>query len=724
MIKRHHRHRILAALLIEVGIISLAHAADDAPTSPPAPAQIQQAHSSGSNSGVANGNVKTFDAVKVTASRAKQVSNGALGTRSDLETPFSTTTVTAQDLEDRQVKALGKVFAEDAAVMSLGDTYSFNSYSVNVRGIPLDDYNGYKINGTPFYMTTVELPLESFDEVQLLKGSSGFMYGFGAPGGIINFVTKKPTDTYTFNVDTGYSSSGVFSEHIDTGGRVGPDAMFGYRFNATHEQGTTYNGSYVLRNSESLSLDARLTSSLTWSADAIYQSRKVDGGVQDEMLADYTGTSLPKPLSGTTNLSAYDNDWFNSNVYWVSSGLHWKISPAWTATVDYSHSKDERSYSGQWLDLISPNGNFNDYLNQSRGSSIYDQVEARLEGNFTTGPIGHQVILGAAEQWLTKKTVPNYLYQEIGSDNLYQPITPLTWNQPFDYSQQYLDFQSIQKSLYASDTVSFLKYWSILAGVRYIDYRQTSYDTTETPTSSYSLPLFTPSFALMFRPRSDTLVYASYVESLQDGGTAPVGYANANAVLNPIKSKQTELGVKYDGDHFGASAAIYQIQEGAEYGNDQNVYVSNGDERIRGVELNGHVNLPYGFRVAASTSYITGTYSEVEPDLDGKRIEGIPRWQGVLQVSDRIPNLQGVTADVEAHYFGSMMADDFNQYTMPSYTLFNAGVSYRTKLGTRDVTLRAEVDNVFNRHYWGFLQSDYIFVGAPRVVALNARFAL
>lgn len=144
--------------------------------------------------------------VTVQGARVRElpISSGALGARSDLETPFSTRQITAEDLDARQVKSLGKIFANDASVMSLGDTYSFNAYSINVRGIPLDDYNGYKINGLPFFMTTVELPVETFESVQLLKGSSGFMYGFGAPGGIINFVTKKPTDKPLVSVDLGY----------------------------------------------------------------------------------------------------------------------------------------------------------------------------------------------------------------------------------------------------------------------------------------------------------------------------------------------------------------------------------------------------------------------------------------------------------------------------------------------------------------------------------------
>ena len=229
--------------------------------------------SSGTGAGTA------LSTVTVQGTRTRSLGAGALGARSELETPFSVRQVDAEDLDARQVKSLGKVFANDASVMSLGDTYSFNAYSINVRGIPLDDYNGYKINGLPFFMTTVELPIETFESVQLLKGSSGFMYGFGAPGGIINFVTKKPTDKPLLSFDVGYRSDGVFSEHVDAGGRVGDDKRYGYRLNLTHEQGETYNGAHVQRNSGSLSVDTRLTASLTWTADAIYQSRRVQGGV-------------------------------------------------------------------------------------------------------------------------------------------------------------------------------------------------------------------------------------------------------------------------------------------------------------------------------------------------------------------------------------------------------------------------------------------------------------
>lgn len=662
--------------------------------------------------------------VTVQGTRTRSLGAGALGARSELETPFSVRQVDAEDLDARQVKSLGKVFANDASVMSLGDTYSFNAYSINVRGIPLDDYNGYKINGLPFFMTTVELPIETFDSVQLLKGSSGFMYGFGAPGGIINFVTKKPTDKPLLSFDVGYRSDGVFSEHVDAGGRVGDDGRYGYRLNLTHEQGETYNGAHVQRNSGSLSVDTRLTSSLTWTADAIYQSRRVQGGVQDFFLDDFVGTQVPKAPSGRKDLNAHDTTFFNSNVFFVTTGLQWNIDPTWTAKLDLSRSQDRRRYSGQWMGLLNEAGDYTVYLNKAQGAATYEQVQAQIEGSFSTAGIQHQVTAGLAWQGLNKQTVPKSLYTPIGDENLYQPITPLPWNGSYDDSLQYHNYHSAQKAVFASDTVGFADQWSVLLGLRYSDYDQTSYNTAGAVTNQYKKTPVTPTVAVMFRPRADTLVYASYVEALEQGSTVGTTYANADEVLAPLKSKQYEVGAKHDGRGWGVTGALFEIDRGAEYANAQNYYVSNGQVRLRGAELNGYVNVDTGTRVTASAAYTTGTYRRTDPSLEGNRLEGIPKWQASVGVTQKVPGVGGLSANAEVHYFDGLTADANNKYRLPSYSLVNLGVAYQTSVAHHPVTLRAGVDNVFNRNYWGFLASGYTFVGAPRTVGVNAKIEL
>ncbi|WP_455926213.1 TonB-dependent siderophore receptor [Pseudomonas putida] len=666
-----------------------------------------------------------LNTVTVTGAKIQQpkIIAGALGSASDLDTPFSTRQVNSAEIEERQIKSLGKVFSEDTSVVSNGDTYSLNAYSLSVRGLPLDDGGSYKINGLPIYMTTVELPLEAFDSVQLLKGASGFMYGFGAPGGVINFVTKKPTDATTLTLDTGMRSNGVFSEHVDAGGRVGSDDALGYRFNAVHEEGETYSHSNVKRDSLSLSLDARITPDLTWTADTLYQDRQINGGIQDFDLFSYTGSGLPKAISGRTDLSAYNDTHFQSRIWLAATGLHWNVTPDWTASLDYSHFSDKRVYAAEWPSLLDKAGNFSDNLNGGHSIAIYDQVQAMLQGDFNTGPIGHKAVLGVSWQGLTRRSSINYLDQDIGDNNLYTTPQTLTYDGVIDYST-YRTTYIEQRAAFASDTLDLTHGWSLLAGLRLTDYTQDSYAVSGQRTSTYHQIPLTPTVALMYKPRPDTTFYASYVEAIESGGTAGTAYKNANEVLDPLKSKQYEIGVKTDRQTWGASAAVFRIERAAEYGDSDGYYVQNGEQRYQGVELNGHLDVTDTTTLTSSSTWLDATFTKSEADLIGNRVSGVPRFQQVLQVSQKIPGVEGLKLYADAHYTGASEADDNNTWKLPDYTLFGVGASYRTHIDSHGVTVRAAVDNLTDHKYWGFLASDYLFVGAPRTLSLNVSFDL
>lgn len=200
----------------------------------------------------------------------KKASTGALGSRTQLDTPYSTTIVTGEDLADRQVAKLGDVFAMDASVTD-NNNDGYNSWSsyLTARGLQIDWQNGFKINGLPFVAYGITLPYEHMEQVELLKGLPGFMYGFATPGGIVNYVTRKPTDTFTASFELGHRAANVRSEHVDLGGCAGPNTMFAYRLNVTHDEGTPYNARNIKRDTMSLGLEARLTKDLTWTFDSI-----------------------------------------------------------------------------------------------------------------------------------------------------------------------------------------------------------------------------------------------------------------------------------------------------------------------------------------------------------------------------------------------------------------------------------------------------------------------
>ncbi|MDY7538765.1 TonB-dependent receptor plug domain-containing protein [Undibacterium sp. RTI2.1] len=165
------------------------------------------------------------------------VSSGALGRRSELDTPFSTKAVSSDEIEDRLATSVSEVFKYDASVTAISPPISTHPATIQMRGLRLDDLNGYKIDGLANINRGTEMPLEMFESVEALKGLSGFMYGFGSPGGIINYVSKRPTTERSFSATLGYQQGGAIKEQFDIGGHAGVNNEFGYRFNLLHEDG-------------------------------------------------------------------------------------------------------------------------------------------------------------------------------------------------------------------------------------------------------------------------------------------------------------------------------------------------------------------------------------------------------------------------------------------------------------------------------------------------------
>jgi iron complex outermembrane receptor protein len=649
----------------------------------------------------------------------ERAADGALGTRTIIDTPFSIKAVTAEEIADRQVKSLARVFSQDASVVANGDTYTFNSYSQTVRGIPLDDYNSYRINGDPFYMTTVELPLESFETVQLLKGASGFLYGFNAPGGLIDYRTKRSTPDASASADLGFSSDTIVSQHVDLGGPIG--AGIGYRLNATHERGETYSGSHVLRYSGSLALDAHLTDDLLWTGDVIYQDRRIRGGTQDFYITDpdaYDAHHLPRPVSGRTDLAAYPDLFFNSHVFYGGTGLRWSASPNWTVRADYSNSLDWRSYKSEWMSLTNPAGEYQPLLSTNpRSWSRYNQVQLSIEGRFATGAVQHQLTLGGSWQGLNKHLPLSRVSTLVGTENLYEPVVPIAYPTGFT-GGVYHNYQSTQRGVFASDTLT-LGTVSLIAGARVTRFSEDQLSKAGARTNYTKTPV-TPVAALLYHPWPAATLYISYVQALESGTTVPDTYANANETLPPIRSQQVEAGIKLERARWSLSAAAYRIARGAQYPSAANVYVSDGEQRYEGIEADACVALPLGLSITDSIAIERAAYRKTDPLLQGKAVEGVPGLKDTVQLTEQLVALPALKATLEAQHATSLWGNDVNSFRVPALTLVNARLSYVIDAGGTPVTLRAEVDNLADRASWGFLGSGYVFVQPPRTVLLNA----
>lgn len=182
----------------------------------------------------------TLDAIVVTAQRTE--------TR-DLNTPATTTVITAKDIENR-----GYLSVFDALDQTVGITsYNYSSGQgdngsstgrVYIRG--LDKGTLILVNGAPVnlnnYNSTAGIPISAVERIEIVKGSNSVLYGSEAMGGVVNIITKQGGRAeHTASVTVGDVNSG--GELTSRGDKYLVSVGRSY-FSTFHDSQIRYNNPY------------------------------------------------------------------------------------------------------------------------------------------------------------------------------------------------------------------------------------------------------------------------------------------------------------------------------------------------------------------------------------------------------------------------------------------------------------------------------------------------
>lgn len=652
----------------------------------------------------------------------RPVNNGALGQRTALETPFSSANISADIIEQTAPGKLGDLFFADASVSDNSSTSGGWASYLSVRGLDMDWQNSFRIDGHPFISYATLLPYEHMEQVDLLKGATGFLYGFGSPGGLINYVTKKPTGEPVRNVGLGFSGKSLWRANADIGGRAGEDGRFGYRLNLSHESGEAANTSRQRRNAVSLALDAKLTSDLSWELQSLFQKRRVSDMEPTITTSSLAERHLPQPVANDDGRMVGPGNFSDNEFKYVSTGLKYRLAQDWQLSGSYSHSSTRTQRNESVISLLDSAGNYRNFRSDYGEAYQTNQFEALLQGRLQTGAVRHQIVAGASWQQQRNDYSAAGTYEEVGLGNLNQA------NRYAYYSPTGLDGLGLyraaditQRAIFASDTLEFSQQWSVLAGIRYNSYQQRQYDTTGAETSRYEKSgTATPTLALMYRFAPQSMAYASYMEALVPGSiVADRSLSNYRALLNPLKTRQYEMGVKTVQPNWSATAALFRIEKPSEY-SDGTTMRQDGQSTYQGLELAGAVKLARQWSLGGNLMLLDSEYGRGNAAIDGNRIAGAPRYVATAQLGYHVPQLPGLQLTAGIKHTGNTMLDAANQLQVAGYSLLNLGANYETVIAGKSTTLRVMLSNATNRKYWAYQYANYIKAGDPRSINLSA----
>ncbi|WP_437883797.1 TonB-dependent siderophore receptor [Pseudomonas sp. LRF_L74] len=686
----------------------------------------------------------TLDTVTVTGEKtdsyqAKSASVSGFGEAPLLDTPASVAVVNRQLLDDQQARLLSDVLKNDASV---GQSYAPIGYYENfaVRGFSLNEASSYWING---HSITGEqnVALENKEQVELLKGLSGLQSGMSEPGGLVNYVTKRPDDVRS--VSLALNDDGERYIATDLGTWIGAEKQVGVRINLAHEDiGTYVEHADGRRDFASLALDWNISPNALLQFDVEYQKRKQRSVPGYQLLG---GTTVPHDVDPEKRLG--DQSWgkpVSSDSLNLGGRFEYRFNDAWTGSIDASRSKvvvDDYSTfawgcygaascaSAAVPNYFSAEGDYDvsDYRNPD-DTRRNDELQLALAGRFDTGVLAHQLTVGTGVLRRTidrRKSVNEY----IGTGNIYQDnVEYEPTDEPLKPSYRTLD--SRQYSLFFSDRISYGEHWQTVLGGRLVHVDEKAYSNRDGSRERHTQRSeFLPDVALIYKPRADISLYTRYSEGLSLGKAADWYTTNDGETLPPTLSRQIELGIKRDWQRASFGAALFQLRQAYAYsqpnGDGTFTYVQQGEQKNVGLELSASGWLTQRLQLAATATAIRARVSGSGTDAyDDHQAINVPKYRASLSADYRVPGIDGLALLGGVQYSASKYANQAGTVEVGDYAIFDIGSRYTTKIEGYETVLRLTVDNLFDKRYWrdvGLFAGDgYLFPGAPRTARLSA----
>ncbi|WDF71344.1 TonB-dependent siderophore receptor [Novosphingobium sp. KACC 22771] len=635
-----------------------------------------------------------------------QVSQGgALGAKTLLDTPYSISVIDAEDITRRQANSIGQIFANDPSVFSSAPSGSTNWWGTQIRGLGV---RNYYIDDVPLLLYWGgDFPLEPIESVTALKGLTGFMYGFGAPGGVISYRTKRPTAEPMLTTEIGYRTNSVFYARADAGGPITKDGRLGYRVNIGGEKGNAYNQAGVNRLVGSLALEYAINPDLKWYATATYEDSNLQHEPFQFYWANYVGNALPRPTYDYEKLNVA-NSYYKARTLATATGLNWTFARGWSARLTYGYTNKYHRSNKMFVYMRNQAGDYDGYAYNFAELDQNHFVQAMIQGDVTTGPIRHQIVTGASFQQTDSAFGYNdkdYYWGNDFNGNIYQD-QPFRVTRAIRFGTGGWPSKEQQRALFLSDTLRLGEHVQAMVGARYTRYSLADLDGNPSVDSGYRTSAVTPTMALIYKPAPYASLYGSYVEAMEPGSRVGGEYANAGEVLKATLSRQYEIGAKYEHRQISLTLAGFRIERANTIDriiNGARSLTQDGLTLYKGVEAIGSYRFSDRLKLGAGVLHLDPSIRNVSvgnEDVRGNIPAGAAKWQLTGNVEYYVPAVPGLSLHGNLRHTGKAPTSDSNNLYVPAYTTANLGFQYNTVVGGRKVTFTGNVNNLLNAKYW------------------------
>ena len=570
------------------------------------------------------------------------------------ELPVSATVVPRAEVERTGARRLADLTRFDPSVT---DGYNAGGYwdFLTIRGFTLDNRFNYRREGLPISAETA-IPLENKERVEILKGTSGIQAGTSAPGGLVNYVVKRPPQKDLRAARLQWTQRASVLGAADLGGRWGADDAFGWRFNVAHEQLRPrirdLDGERSLLAAAAdwrIDGDALLEAELEWSR----QSQRSQAGfsllgpvlpaVPDPRLnLNNQPWALPVVMQGLTGTVRYERA-LNSRWRWSA-----QLGSQRLKTDDRMAYPAGCSAEGNY-DRYCSDGTFDVYDWRSENERRrQDAAQLALKGKLAAGGIAHDLSFGLLASRVRIDNQPGP-FNFVGIGNVQGTAVLPSDPTPTDDTTN-RDERSLEFSVH--DAIRWNDRFSTWLGLRHTRLDRESVRTDGSRPTAYDQGLTTPWVALSYKLAPATMAYASWGQGVESQvvPNRASQYTNAGEALPALKSRQLEVGLKGQRDALAWQLALFQITRPVSnidactrLGITPCLGQFDGEARHRGVEASAQwARGPWRLGGGVTLLDAERQGSTSEPAVNGQRPTNVPDVVLRAHAGWRVPNVPGL----------------------------------------------------------------------------------
>lgn len=634
-----------------------------------------------------------------------------------LEIPQSISTVTRRQLDDQNPQSVKDALNYSAGVLSTPDTTSrydslfmrgYGGFGTSTRIV--DFLDGLRLpRGQGFALPSIDAFL--IDHIDVLRGPSAVMYGQTSPGGMVNQISRAPSDVSYNEARIEYGSQNRVQTGLTSQGSLDKTGQWQYSITGiARRAGTRYDDVNEERLAVSPAVTWQPTTDTSVTVQAYYQDDPEGGyfnSIYPKFLApeQYQGALARDFNIGDPTYESYDRQQYGFGYHFDH-----RINDTVSIRSATRYSALDLDFQGiQMAGTLTAGGLLPRQATKSTENVDGVSSDNSAQFTFATGALKHTTVAGIDFQ----RSVSEWKYQVGTAPSL--SVTNPQYGVAFGPFATYIDNrQTLQQTgLYLQDQVTFGG-WHTLVGARYDWTQQETLKRLSSTTDDQSS--HSPSYraGLLYEFDNGLAPYVSYSTSFEP----TVGVDAAKNPFDPTKAKQWEAGLKFEPRDMNALftvSAFHIVQENVLTPDpvNTNFQVQEGEIRSRGIELEARGQATENLElIAAATLINTEVTQSTTASNIGKRPQAAPKYYGSAWANYHFSQgmLDGLAVGGGLRFVGSSFADSANAVKADGYVLVDAALSYplgrvNSSLNGAEATLN--VTNLFDKEYYSSCSSNY-----------------